>query len=147
LKENQNQYDAIIVDSSDPIGPALHLYENSFYQLMFNSLKEGGMVCTLSEGYWLQLDLITKIFEFSKKIYKSVDYATTSIPMYPSGLTGFMLCCKGENKINVPKRTVAESLENDQVDSLRYYNEIVHRCAFVMPTFASKALGKPNTLN
>ena len=67
--------------------------------------------------------------------------------MYPSGLTGFMLCCKGENNINVPKRTVAESIEEDKVDTLRYYNEIVHKCAFVMPTFAAKALGKPNTLN
>jgi len=148
LKEHENEYDVIIVDSSDPIGPAQSLFENPFYELMYRALREGGIISTQSECIWLHLDLISNLYNLSKKIYKSVDYAYTTIPSYPSGQIGFMICSKSENQLNQPKRTVEESIQEDQVDTLRYYNENIHRAAFVLPTFAAKALsGKKNTIN
>jgi spermidine synthase len=115
---------------------------------MYRALREGGIISTQSECVWLHLDLITNLYNLSKKIYKSVDYAYTTIPTYPSGQIGFMICSKSENKLSTPKRTVEESLSEDQKDTLRYYNENIHRAAFILPTFAAKALqGKNNSIN
>jgi len=148
LKEHENEYDVIIVDSSDPIGPAQSLFENPFYELMYRALREGGVISTQSECVWLHLDLISNLYNLSKKIYKSVDYAYTTIPTYPSGQIGFMLCSKGENKLSKAKRTVEEAIVEDQVDTLRYYNVDIHGASFVLPTFALKALnGKSNNIN
>lgn len=46
LKNNQKTYDVIITDSSDPVGPAESLFEESFYKLMQKALLPGGIVCT-----------------------------------------------------------------------------------------------------
>ena len=46
LKNHKNTYDIVIVDSSDPIGPASTLFEEEFYKTMKESLREGGIICT-----------------------------------------------------------------------------------------------------
>jgi spermidine synthase len=45
LEENQDSYDVIITDSSDPIGPASVLFETPFYNAMYKSLREGTVRC------------------------------------------------------------------------------------------------------
>eukprot|EP01091_Cochliopodium_minus_P021135 TRINITY_DN954_c0_g1_i1.p1 TRINITY_DN954_c0_g1~~TRINITY_DN954_c0_g1_i1.p1 ORF type:complete len:300 (+),score=95.39 TRINITY_DN954_c0_g1_i1:255-1154(+) len=148
LAEHENEYDVIIVDSSDPIGPAQSLFENPFYELMFKSLREGGVISTQSECVWLHLDMIANLYKMSKEIYKSVDYAYTTIPTYPSGQIGFMLCSKGDNVLKKAKRTVKESITEDKIDSILYYNEDIHTASFILPTFALKKLqGKNNSIN
>ena len=52
LKNNEASYDVIITDSSDPVGPAESLFQNSFYDLMKKALKPGGNICT--QGLFLQ---------------------------------------------------------------------------------------------
>lgn len=44
LKRNKNQFDVIITDSSDPVGPAESLFTKQFYSLMKDSLNEGGIL-------------------------------------------------------------------------------------------------------
>ena len=46
LQNHKNTYDVIIVDSSDPIGPASSLFEESFYATMKEALTVGGVICT-----------------------------------------------------------------------------------------------------
>lgn len=67
-----------------------------------------------------------------------VEYAYTTIPTYPSGQIGFMVCCK-DDKVNVkkPLRTLDDEEENKRY---RYYNKYIHEASFVLPTFAAKAL-------
>ena len=46
LKSHSHAYDVIITDSSDPVGPAEALFQESFYDLMRQSLLPGGIICT-----------------------------------------------------------------------------------------------------
>lgn len=46
MRNNQNSFDVIITDSSDPIGPASVLFETPFYNGMYDALRDGGIVCT-----------------------------------------------------------------------------------------------------
>ena len=45
LRQNQGEYDVIITDSSDPVGPAESLFQESFYDLLNKALRPGGFVC------------------------------------------------------------------------------------------------------
>ncbi|XP_010848487.1 PREDICTED: spermidine synthase, partial [Bison bison bison] len=58
MKQNQDAFDVIITDSSDPMGPAESLFKESYYQLMKTALKEDGILCCQGECQWLHLDLI-----------------------------------------------------------------------------------------
>ena len=46
LKDNTATYDVIITDSSDPVGPAESLFQESFFQLLKNALRPGGIIAT-----------------------------------------------------------------------------------------------------
>eukprot|EP00897_Mesotaenium_endlicherianum_P010751 jgi/Mesen1/9704/ME000069S09109 len=77
-------YDAIIVDSSDPVGPAAQLFERPFFESMARAVRPGGVICTQAESVWLHLDIIKEIAEACKHSFKgSVNYAWTSVPTYP----------------------------------------------------------------
>ena len=51
LKEHKNEYDVIITDSSDPDGPAESLFQESYFGLLNEALREGGIVTTQGELY------------------------------------------------------------------------------------------------
>ncbi|CAI0386062.1 unnamed protein product [Linum tenue] len=72
-------YDAVIVDSSDPIGPAQELFEKPFFQSVANALRPGGVVCTQAESIWLHMHIIEDIVANCRQIFKgSVNYAWTT---------------------------------------------------------------------
>ncbi|OAC97623.1 hypothetical protein MUCCIDRAFT_157599 [Mucor lusitanicus CBS 277.49] len=138
LKDKANQYDVIITDSSDPDGPAESLFGPDFFQLLKNALTEKGVFSTQGECMWLHLPLIRKVKDFCKDLYPQVEYAYTSIPTYPSGQIGHIMCSKDPNaNLREPLRKFSP----EQEDKLcRYYNSEVHKAAFVLPQFAKKAL-------
>ncbi|SAL98694.1 hypothetical protein [Absidia glauca] len=138
LKDKMNQYDVIITDSSDPDGPAEGLFGAEFFELLKNALTENGVFSTQGECMWLHLPLIKKVLTFCKGLYPTVAYAYTSIPTYPSGQIGHVLCSKnGETNFREPLRKFTPEQENSL---LRYYNADIHKAAFVLPQFAKKAL-------
>ena len=135
MRQNQNTYDVIITDSSDPIGPAGVLFEAPFYEKMYASLRDGGVVCTQGECMWNHLDLIRPLITKITEFYQTVEYAYTTIPTYPSGQIGFILATKNRGSCKVPAR-VHEEIEKD----LKYYNSELHKASFVLPTFARRAI-------
>ncbi|KAK2741830.1 putrescine aminopropyltransferase [Onygenales sp. PD_40] len=139
LAERQNEFDVIITDSSDPEGPAEALFQKPYFQLLFNALREGGVVTTQgSENQWLHLSLITDLKKSIREIFPVVEYAYTTIPTYPSGQIGFMVCCKDASR---DVREPVRSWTREEEEKLcRYYNKEIHRASFVLPNFARKAL-------
>ncbi|RXN11754.1 spermidine synthase [Labeo rohita] len=141
MKKNQDAFDVIITDSSDPVGPAESLFKESYYQLMKTALCEGGILCCQGECQWLHLELIKEMRTFCKTLFPVVDYAYCTIPTYPSGQIGFMLCSKNpKTNFREPER----ELPRDEIESmnLKYYNPEIHRAAFILPEFARKELSK-----
>lgn len=139
MKKHENEFDVIITDSSDPVGPAESLFQESYYELMKKALKPDGLLCCQGECLWLHIPLIKSVLDFCRRLFPSVSYGYTTIPTYPGGQIGFILCSKNkETKFDNP---VTEFTE-DQLEKfqLRYYNADVHRTAFVLPQFAKKAL-------
>ncbi|EEH48524.2 spermidine synthase [Paracoccidioides brasiliensis Pb18] len=139
LADRKNEFDVIITDSSDPEGPAEALFQKPYFELLFNALREGGVVTTQgSENQWLHLSLITELKRNIREIFPVVEYAYTTIPTYPSGQIGFMVCCKDSSRdVREPVRTWTREEEEKLC---RYYNKEIHRASFVLPNFARKAL-------
>jgi spermidine synthase len=138
LRDRVNEFDVIITDSSDPDGPAEVLFQKPYFELLNGALREGGVISTQGENQWLHLPLITQLKKDCKQVFPNVEYAFTTIPTYPSGQIGFMVCCKDKDR-NL--REPVRSWSKEEEDKLcRYYNKEVHRAAFVLPTFARKAL-------
>jgi len=136
MDENQDSFDVIITDSSDPIGPASVLFETPFYNAMYKSLREGGIVCTQGECMWLHLDLIKPLVDSISGTFSSVEYAYTTIPTYPSGQIGFIIATKGRSTCRKPERKPDDKVQ----ESLKYYTPELHESSFVLPAFAKRAI-------
>lgn len=139
LEDYKNEFDVIITDSSDPEGPAEALFQKAYFELLFGALKEGGVITTQgSENQWLHLELIINLKKSCREVFPVAEYAYTTIPTYPSGQIGFMVCCKdAAHDVSKPLRTISDEEEEARY---RYYNKRIHEASFVLPTFAAKAL-------
>ncbi|KAM3506335.1 hypothetical protein MY11210_007590 [Beauveria gryllotalpidicola] len=139
LNDYKNTFDVIITDSSDPEGPAESLFQKPYFQLLHDALRDGGVISTQgSENQWLHLSLITQLKKDCKEIFPVVEYAYTTIPTYPSGQIGFMVCSKDASRdVKVPVRSWTPAEEEEKC---RYYNAEIHKASFVLPNFAKKAL-------
>jgi len=132
LAANEATYDVIITDSSDPVGPAQALFEKPYFQLLHDALAPGGHISTQSECQWLHLPLVSNLLKSMRDIFPVSKYAFTTIPTYPSGQIGFMVCSKEQGRdVTRPVR---------KVQNTRYYNEQVHQSAFVLPEFVRSLL-------
>lgn len=87
---------------------------------------------------WLDLPLIIKLQSQCREVFPIVQYAYTTVPTYPSGQIGFMVCCKNASQ-NVKEPVRSFPIEKENV--CRYYNAAIHRASFILPTFAMALLG------
>jgi spermidine synthase len=140
MAQHASEYDVIITDSSDPIGPAEVLFKPPFYESVSKCLRPGGIVASQGECMWLHADLIAPMVRACRSIFHSVEYAYTTIPTYPSGQIGFLLCSKAEGEgrksLRVPARKPSPVVQR----SLKYYNTELHSAAFALPEFARRNL-------
>ncbi|PKA55102.1 Spermidine synthase 1 [Apostasia shenzhenica] len=126
---SEASYDAIIVDSSDPIGPAQELFEKPFFELVARALRPGGVACTQAESIWLHMNIIENIISVCRQVFKgSVNYAWTTVPTYPSGVIGFMLCSTDGPPVNFKRPTYhieEDEHSNKAKGPLKFYNSEV----------------------
>ncbi|OSX62552.1 hypothetical protein POSPLADRAFT_1180683 [Postia placenta MAD-698-R-SB12] len=127
LSDNTSTYDVIITDSSDPVGPAASLFQKPYFELLHGALTPGGHISTQAECLWLHLPLINELRTMTRGLFPLAEYAYTTIPTYPSGQIGFVVCSKEPGRdVKAPLRAVTPT---------RYYNAEVHKAAFVLPEF------------
>ncbi|XP_073020244.1 spermidine synthase 1-like [Primulina eburnea] len=140
----EGTYDAIIVDSSDPIGPAKELFEKPFFASVAKALRAGGVVCTQAESIWLHMHIIEDIVANCRQIFEgSVNYAWTTVPTYPSGVMGFMLCATEGPSVDFKKPINPIDADISHVKTygpLKFYNSEIHSAAFCLPSFARKVI-------
>jgi len=80
-----NSYDVVIVDGSDPAGPAKGLFNKSFFEDCRRILKPGGIFATQSESPAAFRDVHLDIVKLMRKIFTYADPLYGWVPIYPSG--------------------------------------------------------------
>ncbi len=139
LKEKENTYDIIIVDSTDPEGMALGLFTDEFYGDVYNALTENGVMAAQTENPFLDEFGIKKIFDNMRKQFPLVQCYYAPILIYPGVFWTFGLCSKGPSGLDINESKVSSMLEIEK--NLKWYNLRWHRGAFMLPNFVSNMTG------
>lgn len=126
--ESKNKYDVIMVDSTEPVGPAAPLFERGFYQGIYEALKDDGIFVAQTDNPWFKADLIQKVNKDVKEIFPIVRVYGANIPTYPSGLWTFTIGSKTHDPLQVDETQIPE------IDT-KYYSPRLHKAAFVLPKF------------
>ncbi|KAM7359573.1 spermidine Synthase [Cochliomyia hominivorax] len=141
MKNHKNEFDVIITDSSDPVGPAVNLFEESYYKLMKSALRDGGIVCSQGGSFWLDSLYVKKTLNNCGLHFPNVSYAVTSIPSYPCGHIGFVIGCLDKSRcLKTPLHTFS-STEIDLM-KLNYYTTDIHSASFVLPRWIEKCFNE-----
>lgn len=139
MRNNKNEFDVIITDSSDPVGPAENLFSESYFVLLKEALKPNGVICSQGGSSWVGLDHVQETVNHCKRHFNVVKYALASVPTYPCGQIGFVVgSLDGNAKLEEPVTKFSEAELKSM--NLRYYNDEVHRAAFVLPNFVKRKL-------
>lgn len=140
MKNSFGKFDVIITDSSDPIGPAESLFQESYFALMKQALKPNGIICSQGGTYWTDLKHVKDTLDHCRKQFATAGYAVTSVPSYPCGQIGFVIGSLDANiELKVPRKTFTDN-ELDAM-RMRYYSSETHRAAFEgLPRYVVKYL-------
>jgi spermidine synthase len=134
VAQRREEYDVILVDSSDPTGPAEGLFNKDFYRNVHRALKPGGLfVCQTLSPFFHQ-DLIREVYQVVRSFFPITLPYLTTVPTYPSGAHCFML---GSKKYHPLRGVRTPSF------TTRWYTPEVHRAAFALPPVLSRLLQQP----
>ena len=136
-------FDLIVIDSSDPVGPAKGLFNPEFYQQVHRCLRPGGVMTVQSESPHFNRAACVELHQCLKSIFGAdrVHCYLAFIPTYPTGMWSFNYCSKqGPHPTQGFDRAQADRFV--QIHNLQYYNAEVHAAAFCLPTFIQKMLGQ-----
>lgn len=138
IRKHANEYDVIIVDSTDPFGPGEGLFTKEFYGNCFKALKKDGIMVNQHESPFYKEDAIA-MKRAHKRIVESFALSRVyqaHIPTYPSGhwLFGFA------SKKYHPVRDLRAEEWNALGIKTRYYNTNLHCGAFYLPNYVQEML-------
>jgi spermidine synthase len=134
VKNPPQKYDLVIVDSSDPVGPAQQLFTHEFYSNIYNCLKDDGMMVVQSESPIFYKDVFCSVYKNISSIFATTRVYLTWVPTYVSGPWAFTAGSKKYDP-GKPKDDRNNGFE------LKYYNKKVHKGAFILPGFIQDILG------
>ncbi|MDL4839096.1 spermidine synthase [Aquibacillus rhizosphaerae] len=128
IAKSEKDYDVIMVDSTEPVGPAVNLFSKGFYAGISKALKDEGIFVAQTDNPWFKADLIHQIYHDVKEIFPETNLYTANIPTYPSGLWTFTM----GSKIHDPLKVKKERFE--EIDT-KYYTDEIHYASFALPKF------------
>ncbi len=138
IRRKKDEYDLIIVDSTDPFGPGEGLFSREFYGNCFKALHDDGIMVNQHESPFYEQDALA-MQRAHKRIIESFPFSRiyqAHIPTYPSGhwLFGF------STKKYHPLRDLNEARWNERGLKCKYYTTTLHRGAFYLPAYVEEML-------
>jgi len=129
VADKKSTYDVIIVDSTDPVGAGTALYEEGFYRDVYGALTPDGIVTTQTESPFFDRNIIRDLYPKLRRVFPVVCTYFAPVPFYPGTYWSFAFCSKGVHPLNdlKPTKRLTRRIKT------RYYDEQVHRVAFILP--------------
>lgn len=140
VKDKEDYYDIIIVDSTDPIGPGEGLFTESFYRDCFKALTNDGIMVNQCESPYYPNNAreMKRSYSKIKNIFPICEVYQYNMPTYASGHWLFGFASKKYHPLNDFKGFEFK----EKLNHTKYYNEDIHRGAFALPNYVKNNLEK-----
>ena len=138
VAETEERFDVVIVDSTEPFGPAKELFGPTFYKNVKRILTEDGIVASQAGSPFYEISTIKNLFRITKRIFPVIEVCLFNNLTYPGGLWAFTFATKGLHPLKdfKPARVKASKIK------LRWYNADIHAGCFALPNFLKSAIGR-----
>lgn len=140
VRTKTDEYDLVIVDSTDPFGPGEGLFTKEFYGNCHKALKPNGILINQHESPYYKNDAraMQRAHNKIEAIFPVCKVFQAHIPTYPSGHWLFGFASKGIDPI--------ADLQADYWNGLglktNYYNTELHKGCFALPNYVLELLAE-----
>ncbi len=136
VADTDDTFDLVIVDSTDPIGPAEPLFNETFYRNTSKILSSEGILISQAESPFYDVNIQKIMLKNQRSSFEKLYMYLFSNLTYPGGLWSFGFAT---NTLCPLKHFDPDRVKNSRI-SFRYYNHNIHRAAFSLPTFVADNL-------
>ena len=130
IRETNERYDVVIIDSTDPVDFAAGLFQSGFYEDVKRVMTDSAMLTELTESPFTDTDLMVQAIREMRKVFPCVKMYWGVVPTYPSGMWTYGLASMRECSF--------EPLRN--VSPTKYYTNEIHRASFILPPFLEELI-------
>jgi len=137
IKDKENIYDVVLIDSTDPIGPGEGLFNEGFYNNVKKALKKGGIVVPQTEGPFAQSENMQKTYKLLRKVFKNVAPYCGPMPTYPGGYWSWGFC-SDDVEIPLDSSKIDKTRATEIQKTCKIYNRELHSAVFAVPNFVKE---------
>jgi len=135
----KSQYDVIIIDSTDPVGPGEVLFQEDFYKNCRRCLAPGGILVTQNGVPFLQGPELTSSLASFRRLFADATCYLATVPTYFGGPMAFGWASDDPAPRRVPLDTLRARFEAAAIET-GYYTPEVHLGAFALPPYIAKLI-------
>ena len=132
IKETDERFDVVIIDSTDPVDFAAGLFQSPFYADVKKIMNDDAMLSELTESPFIDKKLMCQAIDEMRKIFPIVKMYWGVVPTYPSGMWTYGLSSMKDDP-SVPVRDVKNT---------KWYTNEIHKNSFVLPPFLEDLIKK-----
>jgi len=141
VADTREKFDAIIVDSSEPIGPSASLHTRAFFSDCKRALKKGGILVTQNGLPFLFPEHLRATSEIFASLFRATSPYLCTQPCYFGGPFALNWASDDEALLKMPETMLARRTAKRRITT-KYYTPSVHRAAFALPHYVSAALAR-----
>jgi len=139
VNQDGDQFDVIISDSTDPLGPGEALFTRDFYAGCKRRLAAGGILAAQNGNAFGQLDEVTTTARHLYPLFDDAAFYAAAVPTYVGGIMAFAWGTDDQNLRRLPVDIIAARLAKSGL-KMRYYTPAVHVASFALPQFVESAI-------
>ncbi len=140
VAETPEKFDAIIVDSTEPVGPAAVLFTREFFQGCARCLTEPGVLVTQNGLPFLHADHLSGTMALFAGIFADKAAYLCDQPTYFGGPFALAWAANGKAPRGTPLGVIEDRFNASGI-AARYYTPAVHKAAFALPAYIAKLIG------
>ncbi len=138
LRKHKNYFDVVILDLSDPVGPAQYLFSLPFYKLVKQALRRGSIVSLQSGSFGTQPKEVAIVQRRLSRVFRYVEVRKACIQTYQGAEFSFAMASDSDFT-KIAKKTLTNRLKRLKL-KFRYWSPDVHFASAVLPQYLKEAI-------
>ncbi|MDR2539173.1 MAG: polyamine aminopropyltransferase [Chlamydiales bacterium] len=138
VKNSQKNYDVIITDSNDPIGPSQVLFTETFYRYCKKLLKEKGILVVQNGDFFMQSQEYQTTFSHLQLLFRNVSFYLANVPTYIGSYMTLGFASDTEYR-NLTLDVLHQRFVQTPIQT-SYYHPSIHQACFILPKAMQETL-------
>lgn len=139
VSETQQKYDVVLVDSTDPIGPAEVLFGTDFYAQCRRCLTPRGIMVTQNGVPFMQRDQFATTYKRLRAQFGDAGFYFVPVPTYIGGEMSLSWASLDQANRSRSRETIGQRFTTAKIET-QYYTPDIHCGAFAMPAYLQKLI-------